>query len=181
MGARPVSESPAAEIRADPPTVRVRRLAFADLPRVMVIERRAFPTPWSPAMFVLELSKPSGMCLAAMLDEEIVGYLICSRYETVWHVMNIAVDPDHRRRGVASALLSHLYGAVGDQEARFTLEVRRSNDVAINLYERDGFRSAGMRRRYYQDNGEDALIMWRTRGTLAGSFDDVPNPGRTAG
>ena len=58
-----------------------------------------------------------------------------------------------------------------------TLEVRRSNLVAIRLYEREGFRAAGVRRRYYQDNGEDALVMWRTPATLAGSLDDVPNPG----
>ena len=56
--------------------------------------------------------------------------------------------------------------------------MRRSNDVAIHLYEREGFRAAGMRRRYYQDNGEDALVMWRTPATLEGSLGDVPNPGR---
>jgi ribosomal-protein-alanine N-acetyltransferase len=55
--------------------------------------------------------------------------------------------------------------------------VRRSNDGAIALYEREGFRAAGLRRRYYQDNGEDALVMWRTPATLLGSLEDVPNPG----
>ncbi len=167
----------AAEIRAEPPIVEIRRLIYADLPQVIEIERRAFPTPWSLAMFVLELSKPSGICLAASIEGRLVGYVICSRYETVWHVMNVAVDPDRWRQGVASALLTDLYARVGDPEARFTLEVRRSNDVAITLYERDGFRAAGIRRRYYQDNGEDAVIMWRTPATLAGSLDDVPNPG----
>lgn len=158
-------------------SVEVRALAYADLPRVIAIERRAFPTPWSLAMFVLELSKSSGVCLAAVHDGRLVGYLICSRYDTVWHVMNVAVDVDHQHKGVASALLADLYGRVGDARARFTLEVRRSNQVAIHLYEREGFRAAGLRRRYYQDNGEDALVMWRTPATLAGSFDDVPNPG----
>jgi ribosomal-protein-alanine N-acetyltransferase len=157
--------------------VKIRGLAYADLPQVISIERRAFPTPWSLAMFVLELSKASGVCLAAVHDGRLVGYLICSRYDTVWHVMNVAVDVDHQHKGVASALLAELYERVGDREARFTLEVRRSNDVAIHLYEREGFRAAGLRRRYYQDNGEDALVMWRTPATLAGSFDDVPNPG----
>ena len=129
-------------------------------------------------MFVLELSKPSGVCLAAVDAEgPITGYLICSRYDTVWHIMNIAVDLDYQRRGLATALLTELYERVGDPLARFTLEVRRSNAVAIHLYEREGFRAAGMRRRYYQDNGEDALVMWRTPATLAGSLDDVPNPG----
>jgi ribosomal-protein-alanine N-acetyltransferase len=74
-------------------------------------------------------------------------------------------------------MLAELYDRVGDDDARFTLEVRRSNAVAIHLYEREGFRAAGMRRRYYQDNGEDALVMWRTPATLAGSLMDVPNPG----
>ena len=77
--------------------------------------------------------------------------------------MNVAVDPDRRRRGIATALLERADRArVGDRDAQFTLEVRRSNAGAIALYERFGFRSAGVRRRYYQDNGEDAVIMWRT-------------------
>jgi ribosomal-protein-alanine N-acetyltransferase len=176
-----VTESQAAEIRADPPSVEVRRLVYADLPQVIAIERRAFPTPWSLAMFVLELSKPSGICLAAMIDGRMVGYLICSRYDTVWHIMNIAVDPQRWRQGIGSALLTDLYDRVGDDQARFTLEVRRSNGAAIRLYERDGFRAAGLRRRYYQDNGEDALIMWRTPATLAGSLEDVPNARRAYG
>lgn len=157
--------------------VEIRPLTYADLPRVIAIERRAFPTPWSLAMFVLELSKSSGVCLAAVNDKRLVGYLICSRYDTVWHVMNVAVDVDHQHKRVASALLAELYTRVRDNRARFTLEVRRSNAVAIHLYEREGFRAAGVRKRYYQDNGEDALVMWRTPATLAGSFDDVPNPG----
>jgi ribosomal-protein-alanine N-acetyltransferase len=172
MGSSPV------QVRSrDAFSVRVRDLAYADLPKVIAIERRAFPTPWSLAMFVLELSKPSGVCLAAVAEGRLVGYLICSRYDTVWHVMNVAVDPDRRRLGVASALLGELYERVDDEQARFTLEVRRSNDVAIHLYEREGFRAAGLRRRYYQDNGEDALVMWRTPATLAGGLEDVPNPG----
>jgi ribosomal-protein-alanine N-acetyltransferase len=167
----------AAEITSEEPRLRIRRLTYPDLPQVIGIERRAFPTPWSLAMFVLELSKASGICLAAVSDRRLVGYLICSRYETVWHVMNVAVDPERRREGVASALLAELYARVGDEQARYTLEVRRSNAGAIHLYERDGFRAAGLRRRYYQDNGEDALVMWRTPATLTGSLDDVPNPG----
>jgi [ribosomal protein S18]-alanine N-acetyltransferase len=157
--------------------VQIRRLSYPDLPQVIAIERRVFPTPWSLAMFVLELSKQSGICLAALSEERLVGYLICSRYDTVWHIMNVAVDISHQRLGVASALLSELYVRVEDANARYTLEVRRSNAVAIHLYEREGFRAAGTRRRYYQDNGEDALVMWRTPATLAGSLDDVPNPG----
>jgi [ribosomal protein S18]-alanine N-acetyltransferase len=159
-----------------PPPVEIRRLSYPDLPQVTAIERRVFPTPWSLAMFVLELSKQSGICLAAVSEGRLVGYLICSRYDTVWHVMNVAVDLPHQRQGLASAMLAELYEQVDDPGARFTLEVRPSNKVAIHLYEREGFRAAGMRRRYYQDNGEDALVMWRTPATLAGSLEDVPNP-----
>jgi len=155
--------------------LEIRRLTYADLTQVMFVERRAFPTPWSLAMFVLELSKPAGVCLAALPQERIAGYLVCSRYDTVWHLMNIAVDPDQRRRGIATRLLVELLQRVGGPQARVTLEVRQSNHGAIELYERFGFRSAGLRRRYYQDNGEDALIMWRTPATLnGGGLDDVP-------
>ncbi len=142
--------------------LHIRRLTYADLPQIITVERRAFPTPWSLAMFVLELSKTSGVCLAAMRGETLVGYLICSRYDTVWHIMNVAVDPAHRRARIATALIEALLDRIGDTAARYTLEVRESNVGAITLYERYGFRAAGRRRRYYQDNGEDAVIMWRT-------------------
>jgi [ribosomal protein S18]-alanine N-acetyltransferase len=89
--------------------------------------------------------------------------------------MNVSASPDHRRRGVASALLADLIARVDEAEPRFTLEVRTSNAGAIALYERFGFRAAGLRRRYYQDNGEDAVIMWRTPATLRGTLDDIPN------
>jgi len=182
-------------IKSKPPesdpamAIEVRPLTYPDLPEVLAIERRVFPTPWSLAMFVLELSKQTGICLAACeqlsgaeaaasgRSERLVGYLICSRYDTVWHVMNVAVDRHRQRTGLASRLLAELYARVGDESARFTLEVRRSNAVAIHLYEREGFRAAGTRRRYYQDNGEDALVMWRTPATRQGTLDDVPNPG----
>ena len=143
-----------------PETLDIRRLSYADLPQVIAIERRAFPTPWSLAMFVLELSKPSGICLAALRDGRIVGYLICSRYDTVWHVMNVAVDDRLRRQRIATTLLTHLFERADEPGEQYTLEVRTSNAPAMRLYERFGFRSAGVRRRYYHDNGEDALIMW---------------------
>jgi ribosomal-protein-alanine N-acetyltransferase len=158
-------------------TPDISRLTYGDLPQVIAIERRAFPTPWSLAMFVLELSKPSGVCLSARRDGRMVGYVVCSRYDTVWHIMNVAVDPGERRTGVATSLLTALLERVGDSRARFTLEVRQSNAAAIALYEGFGFRTAGLRRRYYQDNGEDALIMWRTPATLNGSLEDIPAAG----
>ena len=144
--------------------VTIRSLGYSDLPQVIAIERRAFPTPWSLAMFVLELSKPSSVCLAAVErsgpEEVLVGYLICSRYADVWHLMNIAVDPPAMRRGIGAALMERLLAVAGPQES-YTLEVRPSNPAAIALYRRFGFVSAGTRPRYYADTGEDALVMWR--------------------
>ena len=124
---------------------------------------------------MLELSKSSGICLAAFVGHELAGYLVCSRYDTVWHIMNVAVDPDRRRHGIAATLLTALFERVDDPDAQYTLEVRRSNEGAIALYDRFRFRAAGLRRRYYQDNGEDAVVMWRTPATLRGTLDDVPN------
>ena len=143
-------------------SLEIRRLTYADLPQVIAIERRAFPTPWSLAMFVLELSKPSGICLAALCDDRLVGYLVCSRYDTVWHVMNVAIDDRLLRQGIATTLMERLFELADRPNEQYTLEVRTSNDGAIKLYERFGFRAAGRRRGYYHDNREDALIMWRT-------------------
>jgi ribosomal-protein-alanine N-acetyltransferase len=141
-------------------TLEIQRLAYADLPRVLSIERRAFVTPWSMAMFVLELSKGSGVCLAARSGDELRGYLVCSRYAEMWHLMNVAVDPDHRRDGIASALITHLLSEIEGTD-KLMLEVRGSNEGAIEMYRRFGFAAVGHRRRYYQDNGEDAVVMER--------------------
>ena len=140
--------------------IEVRRLTFADLPQVVAIERRAFTSPWSLAMFVLELSKPSGICLAAEVEGDLAGYLICSRYDTVWHLMNIAVDPNLRRRRIATTLLESLIARV-ERDAQLTLEVRRSNTGAIELYEGFGFEREGYRRLHYRRGGElvDTILM----------------------
>jgi [ribosomal protein S18]-alanine N-acetyltransferase len=142
--------------------MEIRRLQLRDLTAIEKIERSAYPTPWSRSMFAGELSKPSSVCLGAFEDEVLVGYLITSRYVDAWHVMNVAVAPDRRRMGIASALLGRLFELTTDDDRRgYTLEVRVSNAKAIALYERVGFEQRGIRRGYYTDNREDALIMWR--------------------
>jgi [ribosomal protein S18]-alanine N-acetyltransferase len=140
-----------------------RRLRARDLDAVEDIERRSYPTPWSRSMFAGELAKPSSICLGAFDPEgKLVGYLIIARYVDAWHVMNIAVDPPLQRRGIASTMLEHLFDVTaGDSSRGYTLEVRVSNEAAIRLYRRLGFRSRGIRRNYYTDNHEDALIMWK--------------------
>lgn len=144
--------------------VDFRRLEMRDLNAVEVIERASYPTPWSRSMFAGELAKPSSISLGAFHPEtnELLGYLIISRYVDAWHVMNLAVAPDHRRRRIAASLLERLFElTTGESRRGYTLEVRVSNDVAIKLYEQAGFKARGIRRGYYTDNREDALIMWR--------------------
>jgi ribosomal-protein-alanine N-acetyltransferase len=147
-------------------TIELRRLALTDLRAIEDIERRSYPTPWSRSMFAGELAKPSSICLGAFeADGEqggLCGYLVVSRYVDAWHVMNVAVAPEQRGRGIATMLLERLFELTADDRHRgYTLEVRVSNDTAIRLYERLGFEARGIRRGYYTDNREDALIMWK--------------------
>jgi ribosomal-protein-alanine N-acetyltransferase len=142
--------------------IKLRPLQLRDLSAIEEIERSSYPTPWSRSMFAGELAKPSSICLGAFEETRLVGYLIVSRYVDAWHVMNVAVIPEERRHGIASALLRQLFELTeGDDRRGYTLEVRVSNAGAIALYERLGFEPRGVRRGYYTDNREDALIMWR--------------------
>jgi ribosomal-protein-alanine N-acetyltransferase len=144
--------------------LELRKLELRDLNAIEQIERESYPTPWSRSMFAGELAKPSSLSLGAFDGEtsELVGYLIISRYVDAWHVMNVAVATEHRRRGIARALLDRLFEVTASDERRgYTLEVRVSNEGAIKLYEAMGFVARGVRRGYYTDNREDALIMWR--------------------
>lgn len=141
-----------------------RPLRMRDLGAIEQIEKRAYPTPWSRSMFASELAKASSICLGAFEEEgeRLLGYLIIARYVDAWHVMNIAVDPEHQRRGIATLLMEELFDLTSrDGRRGYTLEVRVSNAGAIRLYERLGFKGRGVRRGYYTDNREDALIMWK--------------------
>ena len=144
--------------------VDFRRLELRDLNAIEQIERASYRTPWSRSMFAGELAKPSSISLGAFdpEDHELLGYLIISRYVDAWHVMNLAVAPKHRRKRIAAGLLEQLFEATAGEGRRgYTLEVRVSNEIAIKLYEQAGFKARGVRRGYYTDNREDALIMWR--------------------
>jgi [ribosomal protein S18]-alanine N-acetyltransferase len=145
-------------------SVEFRKLKLRDLNAIEEIERSSYPTPWSRSMFAGELAKPSSICLGAVDTDvkQLIGYLIISRYVDAWHVMNIAVADSYRRRGIATQLMEQLFEATsGDGRRGYTLEVRVSNEAAIRLYERLGFKARGVRRGYYTDNREDALIMWK--------------------
>jgi [ribosomal protein S18]-alanine N-acetyltransferase len=142
--------------------VHIRVLRIGDLPEIEAIEKRSYRTPWSRSMFASELAKSTSICLGAVEGSRLVGYVINSRYVDAWHVMNVAVDPDYQRRGIGTRLLERLFELTAGHERRgYTLEVRVSNLDAIALYEKLGFERRGIRRGYYTDNREDALIMWR--------------------
>src|SRR4029077_19330247 len=110
-GARPALRArPRRE--ADPMTavaIDIRSLVLDDLAEIETIERRAYHTPWSRSMFASELAKGTSICLGAFEGDRLIGYVINSRYVDAWHVMNVAVDPAHQRRGIATGLLQHLF------------------------------------------------------------------------
>lgn len=155
-----VSPVPEKGMGADRAGFEIRDLTYADLPHVISIERRSFRSPWSVGMFALEMSKPDTIALAAADGRRVASYMVVSRFDRAWHLMNIAVAPEHRRKGIASDLILAALARTAPDEP-VTLEVRPTNRSAIALYEGLGFRSYGIRKGYYPDNGEDAVIMWR--------------------
>ena len=142
--------------------LRIEPLRLEDVSAVDVIEQTSMPAPWSRTMFVSEIAKPNSICLGAFAVDTLIGYVIVSRYVDAWHVMNLVVASGHRRRGIASLLLTTLFEQAGSHGRQgFTLEVRVSNGAAISLYESVGFQAQGLRWAYYTDNREDAVVMWR--------------------
>jgi ribosomal-protein-alanine acetyltransferase/tRNA threonylcarbamoyl adenosine modification protein YeaZ len=140
--------------------IRIRDFAEPDLPAVAAVERRVFSDAWPESFFREELSQAMAWARIAEADGALAGYLLAWVGGGAGHIGNLAVVPEARRRGVARALLEDLLehaGAAG--AASLTLEVRVSNFAAQALYRAFGFRLAGLRRGYYRDTGEDALIM----------------------
>jgi len=144
------------------PRLEVARMRRRHLRGVMAIERQAYARPWSPNLFVAEMTEPSNRnYLVARIDRDIVGYagLICYGEEA--HVTNIAVDPMLQGHGIAHRLLyEQLLAARAMGGQAVSLEVRVTNWRAQRLYARFGFHPVGIRRNYYAELREDALIMW---------------------
>ena len=127
--------------------IDLRPLTLSDLGAIERIERTAYPTPWSRSMFAGEIAKRSSICLGAVdtdVRSSLVGYLIVSRYADAWHIMNVAVDPEYRRRGVATKLLNHLFELTATDDRRgYTLEVRVSNGTRSSSTRGSGSSRAG--------------------------------------
>jgi ribosomal-protein-alanine N-acetyltransferase len=136
------------------------------LARVLEIERELFRAPWSLVMFRQEVEERwLSRSFVAVFDNQVVGYVIAWFLRGEVHILNLGVTPSHQRRGIARRLLRHILDfAEETSSALVTLEVRVSNEAAKRLYASMGFASVGIRRRYYRDNDEDALVMTRRLG-----------------
>lgn len=147
-----------------PAGVTIREMAPGDLDAVTAIEIASFPTPWSRALFAEEIVRVHSDALVAVPagGGPVQGYAVCWTVAGESHLLNIAVHPAARGRGIGRALLRECMrrGAAAGA-TRIHLEVRPSNREAIALYLSEGFRRAGIRRGYYTDTGEDALLMVR--------------------
>lgn len=148
--------------------LEIRRMLPEDVPSVMIIERECFTAPWRESSYLTELSNRSAYYVVGCVDDEIVGYAGQWVIMDEAHITTLGVSKQYRGRSIGEQLLlALLEEAIRQNAKRATLEVRASNTVAQNLYRKYGFHSIAIRRGYYTDNREDALVMW---------VDDISTP-----
>ena len=150
-----ISEQPA-------PELEIQRMRRRHLKGVMAIERQVYPRPWSPNLFLAEMNETRDrLYLVARVDRDVVGYGGLMVNGDEGHVTTIAVDPEWQRHKIGTRLLVFLARESLRRGARnLTLEVRVSNEPAQGMYRQFGFKPAGIRKGYYQETNEDALVMW---------------------
>lgn len=143
--------------------IELHAMSFEDIDRVCEIEKLSFTTPWSRESFESELSKNSlARYIVAKVDGKVAAYGGMWIVLDEGHITNIAVHPDFRGRKIGEKIVQELLQTAKDNKAaHVTLEVRASNDVARSLYKKLGFIDSGVRKGYYADTGEDAVIMWK--------------------
>ncbi|QNU67650.1 ribosomal protein S18-alanine N-acetyltransferase [Ruminiclostridium herbifermentans] len=143
--------------------IEVVEMGLEHLDDVMIIESLSFKIPWSRSSFIEELvDNKLAFYFAAVSGGRVIGYGGVWKIFDEGHITNIAVHPEFRRCGAASAIMERILYMCNENEIKsLTLEVRKSNIAAQKLYEKYGFKAEGIRKRYYSDNNEDALIMWR--------------------
>ncbi|EST54380.1 alanine acetyltransferase [Brevibacillus panacihumi W25] len=141
-----------------------RFMTLADVGAVTELERLAFTTPWPHDAFVNELTKnPNARYVVALHQNKVIAY--CGMWIIIdeAHITNVAVHPSYRGKKIGLRLMQKMMGVAMMFGAKsMTLEVRPSNTVARNMYVKLGFTEQGIRKRYYSDNNEDAIIMWVT-------------------
>lgn len=141
--------------------IKLVQMTDADIDEVLEIEKLSFPSPWSRRLFMNELSNPNSHLILARDDTNAVtGYVCFWIVADEAHILNVAVHPRFRRRGIAKRLLTHVIEFAGNKGASyFALEVRNRNQAAIEFYKGFGFKAVGIRKGYYADTGEDAILM----------------------
>ena len=140
--------------------MEIVRMSISDVPAVAELERKCFSDPWSERSVAAELENPLSLWLVALLGRTVVGYVGSQSVMEQADMMNIAVNPDYRRQGIAESLIERLVAELKDKQvSSLTLEVRASNAPAIALYRKLGFSQVGKRSNYYRTPREDALIL----------------------
>jgi ribosomal-protein-alanine N-acetyltransferase len=135
-------------------------MSHGDVPEVLAIENESFSTPWSATSFMYELTNPFSTLEVVVLNNRIIGYICTRIIAEEAHILNLAVHPEFRRRGIASKLIWNALKKLRLSAVNLvTLEVRASNTAAIKLYEKFGFEVIGNRKDYYQKPMEDAIVM----------------------
>jgi len=141
-------------------SVYLREVQSTDINEIMTIERASFTSPWSARFFLEEIRVSYAKSVLAEMEGRIIGYVIYWQLPKEVDIHNLAVHPAYRRQGIGRALLSSAIDSARSQETnRVTLEVRKSNQAAQQLYYSLGFVERGVRKGYYSDDGEDALLM----------------------
>ena len=137
-------------------------MTIDDIDNVLEVEKDCFSIPWSKASFLRELEDNEiALYLVAKIGNKAVGYIGVWKVLDEGHITNLAVHSDYRKLGIGSMLVDKLLSLCkNDEITSFTLEVRKSNVIAQNLYKKFGFVECGVRKKYYEDNNEDAIIMW---------------------
>ena len=164
--------------------VSVEPMRAEDVEAVVAIERVSFPVPWMQAAFTTELSNRSAYYLVARSEGTVVGFGGAWVIRDEVHITTLAVAPEHRGQRIGErVLLALLDEGIRRRASRATLEVRQNNHVAKSLYLKFGFYEASVRKNYYTDNGEDAIVMWAdniadvaARTTLVGLLNSIENP-----
>ena len=143
--------------------VIIRQADVGDVDDIYEIEKLCFPDPWSRESLIYEMEEnPRAFYIVAQLEEKVVGYAGLWWIGDGGHITNVAVKPGYRHRHIGMGIIQVMIEFTTEEGMmHHTLEVRRSNDAAINLYRKFGFEVEGVRKGYYVNNGEDALIMWR--------------------
>jgi ribosomal-protein-alanine N-acetyltransferase len=139
----------------------IRKMTMEDVSAVVALDQKSFSLPWPERSFRYELTdNPASRCWVAEVDGKIVGMIVVWLIVDEAHIATLATHPDFRRRGIAKKLLSHTLRQLIEEGAQSSfLEVRASNMGAQEMYRKFGYEESGIRRRYYRDNDEDAILM----------------------